>query len=181
MKSRTAALFLTLAVLGCSGGSHESTPTAFDRAPSKQPEKLKVTSNAVVDGKITAEFTSSGAGAIPTIYWTAPPAKTQEIEVLMEDPDAPGGSPYVHMLIEGFEPTARSTASWKGIYGPSSKGDNKYAPVDPPGGETHHYHFEVFALDAPVGGKPLSRHDLLKTMAGHIIKKGELVATFAKP
>jgi len=47
-----------------------------------------------------------------------------------------------------------------------------------------HYHFVVYALDAPIATKPgqipLTRAELLDAMKGHVIGQGELVATYER-
>lgn len=56
-----------------------------------------------------------------------------------------------------------------------------YRGPAPPPGKPHRYHFVVYALDAAIAEKPnaapLTRAELLDAARGHIIGRGELVAT----
>jgi Raf kinase inhibitor-like YbhB/YbcL family protein len=59
-----------------------------------------------------------------------------------------------------------------------------YRGPAPPAGKPHHYHFVVYALDAPVATKPgqppLGRAELLDAIKGHVIGQGELVALYER-
>jgi phosphatidylethanolamine-binding protein (PEBP) family uncharacterized protein len=53
--------------------------------------------------------------------------------------------------------------------------------VPPPGHGTLHYHFKLYALDAPLDIKPGRDKDgLLKAMRGHVLAQGELVGTYER-
>ena len=55
-------------------------------------------------------------------------------------------------------------------------------PAPPPGHGVHHYHFKLYALDAPLGLEPgLDKHELMNAMSGHILGHGELVGTYERP
>ena len=58
-------------------------------------------------GTIPTEYTCAGAGRRPDLHWSAPPAGTKELAVLVFDPDAPGGG-FVHDLRWGMDPSRRS-------------------------------------------------------------------------
>ena len=49
-------------------------------------------------GSIPKQFSCQGAGASPELHWDAPPAKTASLALVVEDPDAPMSSPFVHAL-----------------------------------------------------------------------------------
>ena len=55
-------------------------------------------------------------------------------------------------------------------------------PRPPEGDPSHHYNFEVFALDQmldlPAGA---NREDLVRAMHGHVLAKGELSGLFKRP
>ena len=59
-----------------------------------------------------------------------------------------------------------------------------YRGPAPPPGKPHSYHFVVYALDRPIaqplGTAPLGRGELLEAPKGHIIGRGELVATYER-
>ena len=54
-----------------------------------------------------------------------------------------------------------------------------YRGPEPPRGKLHHYHFRLFALDAPLNVKPgLDKQQLLDAMQGHILSETDLVGTY---
>ena len=56
-----------------------------------------------------------------------------------------------------------------------------FGPRPPKGDPPHHYHFQIFALDAELRLPPgVDRHILADAMAGHVLAKGELVETVQK-
>ena len=56
-----------------------------------------------------------------------------------------------------------------------------YGPHPPQGDPPHHYHFEVFALDRMLPVPPGATRDAVEAaMAGHVVAKGEFVATYAE-
>jgi Phosphatidylethanolamine-binding protein len=65
--------------------------------------------------------------------------------------------------------------------GRSSRGNTGYVGPRPPKEDPpHHYHFQVFALDASVTLDPdVSREQLLTAMTGHAVAGGETVGMFA--
>ena len=54
-------------------------------------------------GAIDARFTCDGEDRSPTLIWTAPPAGTVEMALLVTDDDADG---FVHWAVAGIPPTA---------------------------------------------------------------------------
>jgi phosphatidylethanolamine-binding protein (PEBP) family uncharacterized protein len=59
-----------------------------------------------------------------------------------------------------------------------------YRGPAPPPGKPHSYHCVLYALDAPIVEKPnsppMTRAELLEAAAGHVVGRGELVATYAR-
>jgi Raf kinase inhibitor-like YbhB/YbcL family protein len=54
-------------------------------------------------------------------------------------------------------------------------------PAPPKGHGTHHYHFRLHALDAPLRAAPgLDKAGLQKAMQGHVLDEGELVGTYER-
>ncbi|HXG21031.1 MAG TPA: hypothetical protein VNN62_18380 [Methylomirabilota bacterium] len=45
----------------------------------------------------------------------------------------------------------------------------------------HHYHFRLYALDAPLRAGPgLTKEQLRAAMRGHILAEGELIGTYER-
>ena len=125
----------------------------------------------------------------PPLSWSEAPAGTQSIAVLCDDPDAPAGD-WVHWVLFNLAPDVRSLpehvardAALPGgaIQGVNDYGRNGYDGPCPPPGQTHRYHFKVFALDARLDLAPASRKaDLVRAMRGHVLAQGEVVGTSAR-
>lgn len=130
-----AALALMVAA-GCSSGTEPVRTTA--------PERITVTSPAFVDGgMIPQRFTCDGENVAPPLSWSRAPVGTRAIAVVVEDPDAPGGT-FVHWVVLDLPPTATSVP-------PGTPG---YRGPCPPRGDTpHRYVFSVYALREPVGSR----------------------------
>ncbi|MGH7137482.1 MAG: YbhB/YbcL family Raf kinase inhibitor-like protein, partial [Pirellulales bacterium] len=54
-------------------------------------------------------------------------------------------------------------------------------PAPPKGHGVHHYHFHLYALDAPLSlAAKADKKQLLAAMKGHILAEGELVGTYQR-
>lgn len=156
------------------------------------PETMQVHSAAFGhEAPIPAVHTSSeGDDVSPPLAWSDPPAGTRELVLLVEDPDIPGQRPFSHWVVYKIPAHVRGLRSGIGrenspegaMQGVSSMRRKGYlGPHPPPGHGTHHYHFQVFALDAPLhldGGA--SRDEVVKAMEGRVIACGDLVGTYGR-
>ena len=60
---------------------------------------FKLTSTAFqAGGTIPKKFTCDGPDLSPALAWTDPPAGTQSLSLIMDDPDAPVGT-WVHWVL----------------------------------------------------------------------------------
>ena len=155
---------------------------------------LDVTSSAFEDGaKIPPTFAQVGQDISPPLAWKAGPKGTRSYAVLLEDPDAPEPTPYVHWLAwnipadvtslrEGVPGTPKLQLPDGMVQGMNSKGTTGYVGMKPPPGETHTYHAQVLALDTvldvPPGG---GRKQVLDALEGHVLATGDLAGTFSSP
>ncbi len=136
-------------------------------------------------GKLPTRCSIDGEGVPPPLTWSDPPPRTRAFALICEDPDAPAPAPFVHWLVYGIAPGARSLDTTLGVdarEGKNSKLQTGFTPAAPPPGHgVHHYHFQLFALDAPLGLAPgEGRAALLDAMEGHILAFGELVGTYER-
>lgn len=161
--------------------------------------RIAVTSPTLTDGQpMPRQHTPDGRNDSPALAWTGVPASAKELMVLCEDPDAGNPPPYVHWVVYKIPATATglpeampldaSTPMPAGLNG-ALQGTNGfrralYRGPAPPPGAPHHYHFIVYALDTPVVQKPntppMTRAELLEAAKGHIIGRGEIVATYER-
>lgn len=97
----------------------------------------------------------------------------------MPGPDAPGGT-FTHWLVCGLPPGISSLAAVPAgaAEGVNDFGRRGYGGPCPPRGAAHHYHLVVLALDTQLGlAAGARRSDLESRMRGHVLGRGELVAT----
>ena len=131
----------------------------------------------------------AGTPFSPPLSWSEAPAGTQSLAILCDDPDAPAGD-WVHWVLFNLAPdvrelpenVARNAALPGGaVQGMNDYGRNGYDGPCPPPGQTHRYHYKVFALDARLALDARARKaDLMKAMHGHVLAQGELVGTYAR-
>jgi Raf kinase inhibitor-like YbhB/YbcL family protein len=145
---------------------------------------LPVTSPAFTNGgAIPTKFTCDGPGTAPPLSWSNLPAGTRSVAVVVEDPDAPGGT-FTHWVIYDLPPTINTLDEGVGVpqqaqQGLNSKGQMGWTPPCPPSG-THHYHFRVFALDTTMNMARVSADGLLRAMKGRTLAQGEIVGTYQR-
>jgi Raf kinase inhibitor-like YbhB/YbcL family protein len=164
-----------LPLTGC-GGSTVNDPPHRESAP------LTVTSPDLTGGTFPREFTCDGANRRPRLEWSTPPPGTQELAIELLDPDAPGGT-FTHWLAYGIPPGITSLAAVpaRAADGVNDFGLRGYGGPCPPRGAAHHYHFVVLALDTQLGlAAGATRRDLESRMRGHVLGRGELIATYRR-
>jgi Raf kinase inhibitor-like YbhB/YbcL family protein len=160
------------------------------------PAKIVVTSPTLKSGEPMArDYTPDGRNISPPLSWSGLPAGTRELAVVCADFGAGAPPPWVHWIVYNIPATATALpaelpidpavpmpAAIKG----ATQGLNGwrrpiYRGPAPPVGTTHVYYFTVYALDADLDLKPnLTRAELLETIEGHIIGRGELVPTYER-
>ncbi len=93
----------------CGGGSEAPKPDA-----SQGGEAMKLTSSAFATGQVIPDkFTCTGAGTSPPLVWSDPPAGTKSFALLVEDPDAPGGT-FRHWGVYDLAPDRSELAAGAG-------------------------------------------------------------------
>ncbi len=178
--------FAALAVAAVSSSAMAGGQVAISSPELKGKGTLQVASSVVKSGQpIPDAYTSYGANTSPPLDWKGAPAGTKSLALLLEDPDAPMATPFVHWVVWNIPATARGFPSGKAAPGAEEgkMGAGRpgfFGPRPPPGG-AHHYHFELFALDRALDLPAGSDAKALETaMAGRVLASGELVATYQK-
>lgn len=155
---------------------------------------IHISSKAFADGgPIPVKYTRDGDNVSPPLHWENLPQGTQELALIVEDPDAPTPEPFVHWvafkipadipgLPEGMPRRSRPKAAPL-VQGKNDFKDIGYDGPEPPRGHgVHHYHFELYALDKPLEVEPgQDIKSLIASMAGHIIDRGEMIGTYERP
>jgi Raf kinase inhibitor-like YbhB/YbcL family protein len=156
---------------------------------------IVVTSPSVASGQaIPLAHADYGEKTSPALQWKGVPATARSLVLLMEDPDAREPKPFVHWILfnlpatvtdlrEALPPTPRLPQLDGALQGRNSRGSIGYfGPRPPKGDPPHHYHFQLFALDAALSLDPgATRAQILEAMKGHVVASGSLVGTFAAP
>ena len=170
----------------------DNVPLALARDETRAAGRLAVGSPAFTDGAPLPDANSDyGGRASPPLRWSAAPGARSYV-LLVEDPDG-GRHPVIHWTAWNIPAPAlpealptRDRLDAPGVeglmQGVSSRGTTGwYGPRPPVGDPPHHYHFQVLALDRmldlPLGA---TRDDILRAAAGHVLAKGETVATFQR-
>ena len=175
LRDALALIVLMLPLTGC-GGPTVNAPGQQDAAP------LTVSSPDLPGGMFPREFTCDGANRIPRLQWSTPPPGTRELAIELLDPDAPGGT-FTHWLVYRLPASVTSLAAVPAgaAEGVNDFGRRGYGGPCPPRGPAHHYHFRVLALDTRLAlAAGAARADLESRMNGHVLAKGELVATYQR-
>jgi Raf kinase inhibitor-like YbhB/YbcL family protein len=136
-----------------------------------------VTSSAFTEGGvIPAAYTCSGAGQMPPIAWTGNLQGAAAIAVVVDDPDAPGGT-FVHLIVVDLPASATSLGDSLpsgAAYALNSAGRRSWTPPCPPSG-THHYRFTVYGLSIPTGlGAGASADAARSAITSHAVVTGRL-------
>ena len=145
-----------------------------------------LSSAAFADGMaLDPSFTADEEDAVaPPIEWSAPPAGTQELVLIVEDPDAPAPEPFCHWLVWGLSPQKGKLLEGETPprVGKNSFGNSEWLLPDPPTGHGRHdYVFQLFALDLPLVLAPgATRGQLLEAMEGHVLAVALLTGTYAR-
>jgi len=175
-------------------------------APQPQPqpagrrtiETMTLTSSSWADGgAIPAKFTQAGGEVSPAFTWSKAPEGVVSYVLLAHDPDAAfgnGTSDVLHWLLWNIPGSSTGLAEGLAAVSQLPDGTRQISQTGPyyrgPGamaaGATHHYVFELFALDTTievpaVGASPAdTRAAVMAAMAGHVRGKASYVGLFKR-
>lgn len=145
---------------------------------------LTITSPVFGHGDAIPErHSNAGGDHVPELRWSGIPDGTEELVLVVHDPDAPLTDGFTHWVALGIDPASDGLdedATGSFISGLNSVGDAAYmGPAPPPGHGTHHYFFHLYALDTTLDKEPLpDRAAVLEAIDGHIIEQARLVGTY---
>jgi Raf kinase inhibitor-like YbhB/YbcL family protein len=188
-------LVLVGLIAGCEGSSPK-TPSAASQPAKEVPMAAKITLQSTAfqpNDPVPRRYTGDGEDKSPPLSWSDVPAGTKELALIVDDPDAPTKTPWVHWVLyrippdlkalpEGIAPSLRVSQPAGLLQGKNSWGKVGYGGPSPPKGHgTHRYFFKIYALDAPVTLEAgADKEALLKAMAGHILAEGEVLGTYKR-
>ncbi|MBV9929871.1 MAG: YbhB/YbcL family Raf kinase inhibitor-like protein [Alphaproteobacteria bacterium] len=184
LRPPTRTLFALLAA-ACSSSAPAAGTLVADRPEMAKAQMLLVSSPAMSPGApIALGYSAYGRNELPPLSWSALPAGTQSLAIVVEDPDASSAQPFVHWTAWNIAPSAHGLPEGLAgaVQGRNGKGTNGWWGPHPSDGKLHHYHFQLFALDTKLAVPAAAgREALAEAMAGHVLGKGKLVGTFIKP
>jgi phosphatidylethanolamine-binding protein (PEBP) family uncharacterized protein len=175
--------------------------SAWNRPNLLGPETLTVTSEAFKDGAAIplphAGKRLGGSDLSPPLAWSAVPAGTESILLVVEDLDSPFRTPIVHAvalidpamtMLDAGALAARSPGEGvrvlRSFLGRGYRGPGPIAGHGP-----HRYVFQVFALGSTVGtvglagGVPLDEarpRAVLAAASGPVLARGRLTGTYER-
>ncbi len=137
---------------------------------------------------IPVKHTCEGEDVSPNLIWDGVPKGTVSQALLMEDPDAPGGT-FTHWIMYNIPPKVSSlnnVPTQKTLDNGAMQGQNDFGKIGyggpcPPHPEEHRYIFKLFALGKEL--KPEEGRDraaFLESIKDHVIEKSEYVGLFKR-
>lgn len=136
---------------------------------------------------IPALFTCDGGDKNPEVRWSKIPRDTKSLMLIVDDPDAPGGT-FTHWVIFDLPSVVTHIPegegdSIKAVVGKNDFGNAKWGgPCPPKGKGEHRYFFRLHALDLETLGLPegASRVDVEKKIDGHVLAKVETMGRYGR-
>src|SRR5690606_8143219 len=140
-------------------------------------ETFAVTSPAIRNEHFTRAHTADGNDEPLPLALSHAPEGTQSFAIIMDDPDAPGGT-FTHWVLYDIPPDVRevSGARPSGVPGRNDfQGLGYHGPKPPPHHGDHRYRIRAFALDTSLGlPRGASRSQVEAAMQGHVIDQARL-------
>jgi len=173
---------LMAAFVGCGDGDGDSTTSPTTG--------LTISSTAFASGaSIPVQYTCDGTNISPPLTWSGAPEGTQSFALIVDDPDAPGGT-FVHWVLFNMPATTSSLAEGVSpggtlptgsLEGVTDFGRQEYGGPCPPPGSSHRYYFRLYALDTALNlAAGATRAQVDQAMSGRILAQAELMGTYAR-
>jgi Raf kinase inhibitor-like YbhB/YbcL family protein len=151
---------------------------------------LQMSSAAFSAGEaIPKKFTCDGPDVSPQLKWNDPPANTQSMALIMDDPDAPG-STWVHWVLYDLPANTRElpegVAKQEQLASGARQGRNDFEKTGyggpcPPPGKPHRYFFKLYALDNKLNLKSgATKAELERAMKSHVLAQAELIGKYGR-
>lgn len=144
------------------------------------------------EAMIPARHTCDGRNTSPPLTWSAPPAGTRSLVLIVDDPDAPDPAApkmtWVHWILYNIPPQTPGLGEAVAdgelpdgtLAGLNDWQRTGYGGPCPPIG-THRYFHKLFALDVvlPDLGRP-DKAALERAMHGHVLASSELIGRYRR-
>ncbi len=144
---------------------------------------MKITTDFDHNSSIPSIYTCDGKDLAPIIKIFDVPAKTEELVLIVDDPDAPMGT-WVHWVVYNIPPQTQE------INAQSMPKSSKQGMTDfkrtgwggpcPPSG-THRYFFKLYAIDKKLMlPEAATKFQIEKEIKDNIIEKAELIGLYKR-
>jgi len=163
-----------------------------------QPPAFAMMSTSMADGSFLAvkyTCTAGPAAVSPDLHWMNAPRDTASFVLIVHDMEPrprKALDDILHWMVWNIPPTATQIpeavpsnaqqlpdGSMQTNGNPGQGGNSGYRPPCPPAGPSHHYAFELFAIDQKLAlPENATRADVLKAMDGHILAHAALIAPY---
>jgi Raf kinase inhibitor-like YbhB/YbcL family protein len=177
-----------------SGPTHSGAAISVQKIkPFGEGPMLLSTTSMNLEGRLDARHSAYNENRSPPLIWT-PIRDAAAYALIVEDPDAPRDRPFVHWLIwnipgeatslpENLPPEAHLGRIGGAVQGVNDNGTVGYfGPRPPVGHGVHNYHFQIFALAAPLNFAPDTPLDVLvNALKGDTMAYGDLIVTYEAP
>jgi hypothetical protein len=178
------ATSIAFLVTACGGGEPETAAPGDLAVEGQELTDFELTSPAFAEGDgIPAHFTCEGEDVSPALAWAGHPPETVSLALLVDDPDAPGGT-FTHWLAWDIDPAAGSLpeGSPAPAEGKSGFGDTGYrGPCPPRGDGPHRYVFRLYALDEGLElDSGADKGAFQAALEGHVLGTAELTGTYER-
>jgi len=143
---------------------------------------FRLTSPAFADGAaIPDKYTCKGENLSPPLSITGAPEATASLALILHDPDSPSGN-FLHWTMWNMPANTaaitENAAPLGSVSGVNDFGETRYGGPCPHTG-THHYVFDLYALDVELALSPgATRQELQDAMEGHVLMQARLTGIF---
>lgn len=129
------------------------------------------------------KYTCDGEDINPLLLIAGVPDGTVTLALIVDDPDAPGGT-WDHWVLWNIDPQTKiikeNSVPAGAIAGTNSAGKLEFHGPCPPSG-THRYFFKLYALNKELDlEEGATKEQLEKSMAGYIIEKAEVMGKYIR-
>jgi len=143
---------------------------------------------------VPQQYTDDAADISPPLFWSNAPINAQSFVLIMDDPDAPGGT-WDHWIIYDIPAAITSFDENAGAEGDANlpsgakhgtnswTTDNSYyrGPSPPEGTGTHHYYFRLYALSvSELNPADTGKAGVEAAMEGRKLDQTEFIGTYTR-
>jgi Raf kinase inhibitor-like YbhB/YbcL family protein len=143
---------------------------------------MNISSSAFAENsKVPKQYTCDGENTSPPLTIADVPAEAKSLALVVDDPDAPGGT-WVHWVVWRIDAGTREIKAGSlpegAVQGVNSFKRRNYGGPCPPSG-SHRYFFKLYALDRALNLHPdATKADLEKAMKGHVIAEARTIGRY---